>query len=84
MKYLMRIAALLVLFACAIPILAQEDKNAEINKIIENRQNKNVNIVQQVVNQTSAKELMEYKELLDSGVISQEEFDAKKKQLLDL
>ena len=26
----------------------------------------------------------EYKELLDSGVITQEEFDAKKKQLLGL
>ena len=29
-------------------------------------------------------ELKKYKELLDSGVISQEEFDAKKKQLLGL
>ena len=33
MKYLMRIALLLVLFAWSIPTLAQEDKNAEINKI---------------------------------------------------
>ena len=31
-----------------------------------------------------AAELKQYKELLDSGVISQEEFDAKKKQLLGL
>lgn len=31
-----------------------------------------------------ADELKKYKELLDSGVISQEEFDAKKKQLLDM
>ena len=31
-----------------------------------------------------ADELKKYKELLDSGVISQEEFDAKKKQLLEL
>ena len=31
-----------------------------------------------------ADELKKYKELLDSGVISQEEFDAKKKQLLGL
>ena len=37
MKYLMRIAVLLVLFAWAIPTLAQEDKNAEINKIKRNR-----------------------------------------------
>ena len=33
---------------------------------------------------TSADELKKYKELLDTGVISQEEFDAKKKQLLGL
>lgn len=32
----------------------------------------------------SADELLKYKKLLDSGVISQEEFDAKKKQLLDI
>ena len=29
-------------------------------------------------------EIKKYKELLDSGVITQEEFDKKKKQLLDL
>ena len=29
-------------------------------------------------------EIKKYKELLDSGVITQEEFDAKKKQLLNL
>lgn len=34
--------------------------------------------------QSSADELKKYKELLDTGVISQEEFDAKKKQLLNL
>ena len=32
----------------------------------------------------TAEELKTYKELLDSGVITQEEFDAKKKQLLGL
>ena len=38
-----------------------------------------------VVNQiSSADELKKFKELLDSGVITQEEFDAKKKQLLGL
>lgn len=31
-----------------------------------------------------AEELKRYKELLDSGVITQEEFDAKKKQILGL
>lgn len=33
---------------------------------------------------SSADELMKYKELLDSGVLTQKEFDAKKKQLLGL
>ena len=37
MKYLMRIVVSLVLFAWAIPTLAQEDKNAEINKIKRSR-----------------------------------------------
>jgi len=37
MKYLMRIAVLLALFVGAIPTLAQEDKNAEINKIKRSR-----------------------------------------------
>lgn len=33
---------------------------------------------------SNADELKKYRELLDMGIISQEEFDAKKKQLLDL
>ena len=33
---------------------------------------------------SNAEELKKFKELLDLGVISQEEFDAKKKQLLGL
>lgn len=37
MKYLMRVAILLLLFACVVPALAQEDKNAEINKIKRSR-----------------------------------------------
>jgi energy-coupling factor transporter transmembrane protein EcfT len=55
-----------------------------ISDLLVNRQEKNTSVVQQIVNQTSAVELKEYKELLDSGVITQEEFDAKKKQLLGL
>ncbi len=31
---------------------------------------------------SSADEIMKFKELLDSGVITQEEFDAKKKEIL--
>lgn len=36
------------------------------------------------IDNSEADELKKYKELLDSGVITQEEFDAKKKQLLGL
>ena len=38
-------------------------------------------VVQQI---SAADELKKFKELLDMGIISQEEFDAKKKQLLGL
>ena len=38
----------------------------------------------QKVHTSVAAELKEFKELLDSGIITQEEFDAKKKQLLEL
>ena len=37
MKYLMRVVMLLLLFAWVVPALAQEDKNAEINKIKRSR-----------------------------------------------
>ena len=43
-----------------------------------------VNRNSQEAQSSSADELLKYKELLDGGVISQEEFDAKKKQLLGL
>ena len=45
---------------------------------------KNENIIRQEIPQSNADELKKYKDLLDSGVISQAEFDAKKKQLLGL
>lgn len=37
-----------------------------------------------VVQASSADEIKKYKELLDQGIITQEEFDAKKKQLLGI
>ena len=40
--------------------------------------------VNNIIQKTPAQELKEFKELLDMGIISQEEFDAKKKQLLGL
>ncbi|MBQ8651573.1 MAG: SHOCT domain-containing protein [Alphaproteobacteria bacterium] len=52
-------------------------------KVEETKRQKNAPVV--VTNQvSSADELKKFKELLDMGVITQEEFDAKKKQLLGL
>lgn len=45
---------------------------------------KSENVIRQEIPQSNADELKKYKDLYDSGVISQEEFDAKKKQLLGL
>ena len=51
-------------------------------QIINRQANKNSNPIN--LNTCNADELKKFKELLDSGVITQEEFDAKKKQLLGL
>ena len=60
-----------------------------INSLLIERQNKpKATQAQSVTNVTqeasSADELKKFKDLLDQGIISQEEFDAKKKQLLGL
>lgn len=55
--------------------------HATISKLLIERQQKN-NITEMPTQGSNAEELKKYKDLLDSGVISQEEFDAKKKQLL--
>lgn len=52
-----------------------------IESIILNRSKNKGTVVQQV---SPAEELKKFKELLDMGVISQAEFDAKKKQILGL
>ena len=66
-------------------------KNAEeiyktINNLLIERQSekKTANIQTTELKTDSADELKKFKGLLDSGVITQEEFDAKKKQLLGL
>ena len=41
-------------------------------------------VIQQTAAPSAADELKKFKELLDMGAISQEEYDAKKKQLLGL
>ena len=44
----------------------------------------NLTTIKQEIPQSNADELAKYKQLLDAGAITQEEFDAKKKQLLGL
>lgn len=65
--------------------------NGEIHKAISDllleRQSKpkaEATTIKQEIPQSNAEELKKFKELLDSGIITQEEFDAKKKQLLGL
>jgi len=60
-----------------------------ISSVLIERQNKEKIItatttIKQEIPQSNADELKKYKELLDMNVITQEEFDAKKKQLLNL
>lgn len=53
-------------------------------KVDEAKRSKGVSVVSQTVAVSSADELKKFKELLDAGIITQDEFDAKKKQLLGL
>ncbi|MFT8709685.1 MAG: PH domain-containing protein [Sporolactobacillus sp.] len=53
-----------------------------INREAEKYKNKNSAAETKTV--SAADELLKYKQLLDAGVLTQEEFDAKKKQLLGL
>ena len=69
-------------------MIANHDEiHATISGLLLERQEKtsaSAPVIKQEVPQSNAAELKQYKELLDSGVITQEEFDAKKKQLLGL
>lgn len=69
-----------------IPVSPQNLELArKIVEFIENRRQQLKNAQAPVMQQNSAAdELKKYKELLDMGAITQEEFDAKKKQLLGL
>jgi uncharacterized membrane protein len=60
--------------------------HSEISKRLISRQDKSpaYTSTTQVINPSNADELKKYKELLDTGIINQEEFDAKKKQLLGI
>lgn len=58
--------------------------NAENIKSVIIEKKKSVQSKSEGLNISNADELKKYKDLLDNGVISQEEFDAKKKQILGL
>ena len=59
--------------------------HSKVSQLIIDRQNSKNLSTMKVTNQDSnADELKKYKQLLDSGDITQEEFDEKKKQLLGL
>ena len=61
---------------------ANEIYNVMNSILIERQQNGSSPKPSLPVAQSVAEELKTYKELMDSGVITQEEFDAKKKELL--
>ncbi len=73
-------ATLCLILGIFIPIVACIIMQDKINTLYIR---KNINTIHQEQPQT-ADELKRFKELLDNGVITQEEFDAKKKQLLGL
>ena len=67
----------------------QSEIHDVISKLLSERQTSEKKtseptVTQTVVESSSADEIKKFKELLDMGVISQEEFDEKKKQLLNL
>lgn len=58
--------------------------NAISDLLIERQSHESATTITQTIPLSNADELKKYKELLDMGIITQEEFDAKKKQLLGL
>ena len=64
----------------------KEEVYSAISRLLVERQNKpaGTTTIKQEIPQSAADELKKYKDLLDSGTITQGEFDAKKKQLLGL
>ena len=64
----------------------RDEIHSTLSKLLMDRQQaeKKRTVSQPVVSASNADELEKFKKLLDSGVITQEEFDEKKKQLLGL
>ncbi len=63
----------------------RDELHETISKLLVLRQDKVASTtIKPEIPQSNADELKKFKELLDAGIITQEEFDAKKKQLLGL
>ena len=64
----------------------QDEIHSALSKLLMERQEKETKstVVENIISTSNADELKKFKDLLDSGVITQEEFDEKKKQLLGL
>lgn len=63
----------------------RDELHKAISKLLVERQEKpHTTTIKQEIPQSDADELRKYKELLDNGVITQKEFDAKKKQILGI
>lgn len=73
-----------------INIIASTQKNKEIegseknNKVIEEENNKKIKTENSKEEKDKFEEIRKYKKLLDEGIITNEEFEIKKKELLDL
>lgn len=61
-----------------------KEVHTKINELIINRQDNKKNLNNDNVKVGAPEELKKYKELLDMGAITQEEYDKKKKKILDL
>ena len=73
-------ATLCLILGIFIPLIAYIIMQDRINTICTTK----VEVEKEKTENSSIDQLKQYKELLDDGVITQEEFDAKKKQLLGL
>lgn len=83
-KILIGISILGLLLIICEGIKGDEQIHAEISKLINNRQMNKKEQTTIINNSSNAEEIQKYKDLLDNGTITKEEFEAKKKQLLGL
>ena len=55
-----------------------------VKKYIDENKDKYMNSTTNIINKSPAEQIKEFKELLDLGIISQDDFNQKKNQLLGL